>query len=83
MEVKMKTEVLSEHIIRRGISQRGFALRAGISSPYLTQILAGKKKPSGVVRQKLLAASGMDFDELFVISPYNTGDSTFAEESIR
>ncbi len=67
MNVRLRREVLQDHIIRRNISQNNFAMKANISSGYMAQILIGKRKPSGRVREKLLAASGMKFDDLFLI----------------
>ena len=67
LNVRMRTQVLAEHILRRGLSQNRFAIKAGVSSPYMAQLLAGKRKPSGEVRQKLLKATGLKFDDLFII----------------
>jgi transcriptional regulator with XRE-family HTH domain len=66
---KLRREVLYNYIERRNISQNGFALKAGISSGYIAQLLSGKRTPSGRVRQKLLHATGLSFDELFTIEP--------------
>ena len=65
MEIKLNANALQEHIARRNLSQNGFALKAKVSSGYLAQLLAGKKRPSGRVREKLMIASGLEFDTLF------------------
>ena len=67
MRASLKTQVLSEHILRRGLSNNAFAMKAGISSPYMAQLLAKKRQPSGRVREKIIKASGLDFDTLFTI----------------
>ena len=74
LEVKLKSDALHEHIARRNISQNGFAIKAEVSSGYLAQLLAGKKRPSGSVRIKLMHASGMDFDTLFRIVGANENE---------
>ena len=65
MPTVLRTDVLDEHIQRRNISQNCFAQKAGISSPYIAQLLSGKRKPSGKVREKLIKATGLKFDDLF------------------
>lgn len=67
MTIRLNSPVLQEHIARRNISQNNFAMQAKVSSGYMAQILVGKRTPSGRIREKLLAASGMKFDDLFVI----------------
>jgi len=69
MKTLLKREALAEHIARRNLSQNRFANTAGISHAYVAQLLAGKRNPSGVVREKLMQATGMDFDDLFQIVP--------------
>ena len=67
LEIIIKTEALREHIARRNLSQNGFAIKAEVSSGYLAQLLAGKKRPSGCMREKLMSATGLEFDILFRI----------------
>jgi len=67
MEVELKRGVLQEHIARRNISQNNFAMQAKVSSGYIAQLLIGKRRPSGRVREKLMNASGLSFDDLFSI----------------
>jgi transcriptional regulator with XRE-family HTH domain len=67
MDIQLRREVLREYIARRNISQNSFAIKANVSSGYMAQLLIGKRKPSGPVRAKLLKASGMKFDQLFLI----------------
>lgn len=67
MTVRLISPVLEEYLLRRNVSQNDFAQSATLSGGYLAQLLAGKRNPSGRVREKLLEASGMAFDDLFLI----------------
>lgn len=67
MGIQLKHRTLTEFILRRNLTQNGFASKAGISSAYIAQLLAGKRTPSARIREKLLTATGMDFDDLFLI----------------
>ena len=67
MLVTLKTDTLDEHLSRRCLSRRSFAIKAGLSNGYLTQLLKGSRLPSTQARQKLLQATGMEFDQLFTI----------------
>ena len=74
--VKLRTEILESHIVKRNISRNGFAIRAGIASGHLSQLLSGSRNPSGPTRQKLLRACGLEFDDLFVMQARNTSAKT-------
>ncbi len=67
MTVRLLSPVLEEHLLRRNVSRNDFAQSATLSGGYLAQLLAGKRSPSGRVREKLLEASGLAFDDLFLI----------------
>ncbi len=67
MTIQLRGTVLEEYLLRRNVSRCAFAQSAALSSGYLAQLLAGKRCPSGRVREKLMQASGMDFDQLFLI----------------
>ena len=73
MRVVLKREVLWEHILRRNLGVNTFARQCGLGSGHLSQILAGKRHPTGPIREKLLQATGtldapaLGFDDLFVI----------------
>lgn len=67
MTIKLRTAVLEEYLLRSNASCCAFAQSAELSSGYLTQLLSGKRCPSGRVREKLMKASGFGFDELFQI----------------
>lgn len=67
MEIELKRRVLVEHIMRRNLSQNGFAQRAGLSSGYMAQLLHGHRHPSPRMRERLMTATGLDFDTLFKV----------------
>lgn len=67
MKVQLNNMLLAEHLLRSNVSLNDFAQAATLSGGYLSQLLAGKRTPSGRVREKLIAASGMSFDDLFMI----------------
>jgi transcriptional regulator with XRE-family HTH domain len=67
MIVRLKSRVLEEHLLRSNISRRDFAQSVRVSGGYLAQLLTGKRKPSGRVREQLMTASGIGFDDLFQI----------------
>ncbi len=67
MRTRLKRRALAEHIAQRHLSQNGFAIKAGLSSGHIAQLLAGKRSPTGPVRQKLLKATGLQFTDLFQV----------------
>jgi transcriptional regulator with XRE-family HTH domain len=69
MVAVLKAEVLKQYIVRTMPSQNMFARKIRISRGYLSQLLSGQRNASGVVRQRLLEATGMQFDELFEFCP--------------
>jgi transcriptional regulator with XRE-family HTH domain len=55
-------------IARRNMSQNMLAIRAGISSGYISQIMCGTRNPSPAVRQKLQEIlQPLTFDDIFII----------------
>lgn len=65
MAIDLKTPALREHFEKRNLSQNNFASKVGISTGYLAQLLNHTRRPSGHVREKLMKATGMTFEELF------------------
>ena len=65
MRVLLKTRPLAEHIAKRHHSQNAFAMKVGVSSGYMAQLLAGSRQPSGRVRERIQKATGMSFEDLF------------------
>ena len=66
--VKLKSSVIRNLLIRRHKSQNWLAMRAGVTSGYMSQLMTGTRFPSPVVTQKLQKAMRVDeFDEIFEI----------------
>jgi transcriptional regulator with XRE-family HTH domain len=61
-------------IARRNMSQNMLAIRAGISSGYISQIMCGTRYPSPKVREKLQSVlMPLTFDDIFIIEESNNG----------
>ena len=68
LRVTVNVELVWEYLVRKNMTQRDLAARAGISDGYLSQLLSGKRSPSGVVRRRLQAALRItEFEALFAI----------------
>ncbi len=53
---------------RLNMTQNELATRAGSSSGYLSQLMSGTRRPSAVLRRRLMAALGVTrFDDLFIL----------------
>jgi transcriptional regulator with XRE-family HTH domain len=68
-------ENLRAHIDRLGISQNAFADRIGVSKGYLSQILAGNRKPSREMIEKIDVATGGSVPPAVWFKPNATGDA--------
>jgi len=67
VKVRVNQDAVQIAIAKRNMSQNMLAIRAGISSGYISQLMCGTRYPSPRVRQKLLDVLGMDFDDVFII----------------
>lgn len=56
-------EVLRELLAERGLTLRGFAAQIGVSQPHLTNVVHGKKEPTGELARRV--ASGLELPEDF------------------
>lgn len=66
--VKLNQSAVLRAIARRNMSQNMLAIRAGISSGYISQIMCGTRNPSPAVRQKLQEIlQPLTFDDIFII----------------
>lgn len=54
-------------LMKLGYTQRSFAKKIGISSPYLSQIIKGDRNPSPKVAKKIFDALEKNFDDIFFI----------------
>jgi transcriptional regulator with XRE-family HTH domain len=68
MKVNLKTKFVRRKLIRKNMSQNWLAIKIGVSSGYMSQLMDGSRNPSPVVRQKFLDLfPECVFDDLFVI----------------
>lgn len=66
--VKVNTLQVEKEIARRNLSKNMLAIKAGISSSYISQIISGTRYPSPRIREKLQQAlQPLTFDEIFTI----------------
>ena len=67
IKVRINQDAVQVAMAKRNMSQNMLAIRAGISSGYISQLMCGTRYPSPKVRQKILDVLGMDFDDVFII----------------
>ena len=70
MVVAIRSNRIRKILARKNMSQNCFAMRLGVSSGYMSQLMTGVRNPSPVLREKILTALKMDengFDEIFVL----------------
>ena len=68
IRVKLNQVAVLRAIARRNMSQNMLAIRAGISSGYISQIMCGTRNPSPRVREKLQdVLAPLTFDDIFII----------------
>jgi len=68
VKVELKSRFIRKKLIRKNMSQNWLALRIGVSSGYMSQLMDGSRHPSPAVRQKFLDTfPECDFDDLFKI----------------
>ncbi|MFH2146005.1 MAG: helix-turn-helix transcriptional regulator [Candidatus Omnitrophota bacterium] len=68
MLVKIKHNKIQKILAKKNLSQNGFAMKLGVSSGYMSQLMSGVRNPSPILREKILAELKMDesgFDEIF------------------
>ncbi len=66
----LRAQFLRSHLYRQCLSQAEFARQAGVSAPYLSLLLCGRRTPGPRVRRRLLDAleeAGLGFDDLFEV----------------
>ncbi len=66
--VKVNTLQVEKEIARRNLSKNMLAIKAGISSSYISQIISGTRYPSPRIREKLQQAlHPLTFEDIFTI----------------
>ncbi len=74
IRVKLNQSAVLRAIARRNMSQNMLAIRSGISSGYISQIMCGTRNPSPAVRQKLRdILKPLTFDDIFIIEESENG----------
>lgn len=68
MRALLNTQKLRYYLTKNCIPYKSCAKSIGISASYLSQLMSGKRSPSGALRQKFLEVLKCErFDDLFVI----------------
>lgn len=67
MKICIKDNKFKELLIRKGMSQRGFAKEIGISGPYMSQIVKGNRHPGPQISKKICDGLEVGFDDIFFI----------------
>jgi transcriptional regulator with XRE-family HTH domain len=76
IRVRMNQTAVLHAIARRNMSQNMLAIRAGISSGYISQLMCGTRYPSPRVREKLQnILNPLTFDDIFIIEENGNNDS--------
>lgn len=68
MVVAIRGDQIRKILARKNMSQNCFAMRLGVSSGYMSQLMSGVRNPSPVLREKILSELKMNengFDEIF------------------
>jgi transcriptional regulator with XRE-family HTH domain len=74
IRVKLNQIAVLRAIAKRNMSQNMLAIRSGISSGYISQIMCGTRNPSPAVRQKLQdVLQPLTFDDIFTIEEDGNG----------
>lgn len=70
MIVKLKSQQIRKILARKNMSQNCFAMRLGVSSGYMSQLMSGIRNPSPGLREKILNTLKINesgFDEIFAL----------------
>jgi len=72
IRVKVNKIAVEKEIARRNMTQNHLALKAGITSGYISQLMCGLRHPSPETREKLQnALHPLTFDDIFIIEEIN------------
>lgn len=81
-KVSLNRSTIQMAMVRRNMSQNMLAMRMGISSGYISQLMRGTRHASPEVRRKLLEMFiPLTFDDLFTIEEGDNGDRSKAESA--
>jgi ribosome-binding protein aMBF1 (putative translation factor) len=77
MQVKIKTNVITETLIKTNKNQKWLADKIGVSDGYISDIIAGNVVPAGKVRDKLMRALGIkEWDGLYKLVEASIDESS-------
>ena len=66
--VRVNPKAIWDSIARLNMSQNEFAVKLGVSSGYMSQLVCGTRSPSPKLRRKMLEIlAPLTFDDLFVV----------------
>ena len=71
MLVNLKYREFKKILARKNMSQNRFAIKVGVSSGYMSQLMSGIRNPSPSLRERILVALKMvdsQFDEIFELN---------------
>lgn len=68
VKVRLKKQFVEEYLARKNKSQNWLALRLGISSGYMSQLINGTRRPGPILRSKILdVLDHQNYDDIFSI----------------
>jgi DNA-binding XRE family transcriptional regulator len=69
--LKVKNTVdLQSNLSIKGFNQVLFSKEIGVTSPYLSMILRGKRNPSPILAKKIADKLGVEVEDIFFIEEY-------------
>ena len=76
IRVRMNQDAVLKVLAKRNMSQNMLAIKAGLSSSYISNIMCGIRYPSPEVRERLQSVlQPLTFDDIFIIEEVNKNDS--------
>lgn len=68
MKVELKANEIRMTLARHNRTQQWLAQRLETTNSYLSQLMTGKRRPSAMMREKIMEALEVrEFDEVFVV----------------
>jgi transcriptional regulator with XRE-family HTH domain len=68
IRVRLNQDVVLKALAKRNMSQNMLAIKTGISSSYISNMICGIRYPSPEIREKLQRAlQPLTFDDIFII----------------
>lgn len=72
IRVRLNQKAVLKALAKRNMSQNMLAIKAGISSSYISNIMCGVRFPSPEVRERLQKAlRPLTFDDIFIIEEFD------------